>query len=70
VNSFEEVNNWINSQIPNYQKDGVKAYKPNLNKMNLFNDFLGNPDKNFKKIHISGTNGKGSTAHLISSLLQ
>ena len=70
MNSFEEVNNWINSQIPNYQNDGVKAYKPNLNKMNSFNDFLGNPDKNFKKIHISGTNGKGSTAHLISSVLQ
>ena len=70
MNSFKDVINWINSQIPNYQNQGLKSYKPDLNKMKSFNDFLGNPDNNFKKVHIAGTNGKGSTAHLISSVLQ
>ena len=58
------------SQLPIYQRQGEKAYKINLDKMRLFTSFLGNPEKKIKSIHIGGTNGKGSTSHLISSVLQ
>ena len=67
---IKDVINWISSQIPNYQNQGLKSYKPDLNKIKSFNDFLGNPDNNFKKVHIAGTNGKGSTSHMIASILQ
>jgi dihydrofolate synthase/folylpolyglutamate synthase len=53
-----------------FQKVGASAYNPDLSKIQSFSDFLGNPDKSFKSIHVAGTNGKGSTSHIIASILQ
>ena len=52
-----------------YQRQGTSAYKPGLEKMHAFMSYLGNPHKEFSSIHIAGTNGKGSTAHMITSVL-
>ena len=53
-----------------YQRIGKRAYKPNMESMLNLDNYLCKPHKSFKSIHIAGTNGKGSTSHLIASALQ
>ncbi len=53
-----------------YQNIGAAAYKKDLKNILKLSRHLNNPHHNFKSIHIAGTNGKGSTAHMISSVLQ
>lgn len=53
-----------------YQNIGAVAYKKDLKNILKLSKHLNNPYHNFKSIHIAGTNGKGSTAHMISSVLQ
>lgn len=45
-------------QMPNYQTDGIKAYKPGLDNIIRLCEYFGNPQKELKMIHIGGTNGK------------
>ena len=53
-----------------YQQKGKQAYRPDLSRMQAFCSHLNSPEKKIKTIHIAGTNGKGSTAHMIASVLQ
>ena len=53
-----------------YQRLGPPAYRSGLDSIKLLDLYLGYPHKNFKSIHIAGTNGKGSTSHMIASVLQ
>ena len=53
-----------------YQQKGKQAYRPDLSRMGAFCSHLNSPEKKIKTIHIAGTNGKGSTAHMIASVLQ
>tara|TARA_R110002050_G_scaffold157357_1_gene285907 strand:- start:259 stop:1431 length:1173 start_codon:yes stop_codon:yes gene_type:complete len=53
-----------------YQKQGKSAYKVDLDNTILLINHLKNPHKNFKSIHVAGTNGKGSTSHMLASVLQ
>jgi dihydrofolate synthase/folylpolyglutamate synthase len=53
-----------------YQKKGAQAYRPDLSRMEDFCDYLNQPQDRIKTIHVAGTNGKGSTAHMIASVLQ
>lgn len=53
-----------------YQRKGSQAYKPGLENMWALSKHLGCPEQQFSKIHIAGTNGKGSTAHLMTAVLQ
>ena len=57
------------SKLPMYQNVGPSAYKKDLSNIIKLTDHLNNPHKGFKAIHIAGTNGKGSTAHMLSSIL-
>ncbi|WP_185864338.1 bifunctional folylpolyglutamate synthase/dihydrofolate synthase [Blattabacterium cuenoti] len=68
--NYSETIQWILKRIPSYQEIGIKSYKPGLKRINNFCSYLGNPQKYFKSIHIGGTNGKGSTVHMLSSILQ
>jgi dihydrofolate synthase/folylpolyglutamate synthase len=70
MNSFEEVTQWLFTQLPVFQQQGASAYKPGLDKMLTFAKMLGQPHTSFPSIHIAGTNGKGSTSHMIASVLQ
>ena len=58
------------NQLPLYQLQGAIAYKEDLTNTILLTKYLGNPEKNLKFIHVAGTNGKGSTSHLLASVLQ
>lgn len=53
-----------------YQRQGKAAYKANLDNIELLAAHLGNPQNDFKSIHVAGTNGKGSTSHMLASVLQ
>ena len=53
-----------------FQRQGKKAFKKDLKNIKALCKFYGNPEREFKSIHIAGTNGKGSTAHILASLLQ
>ncbi|WP_339886004.1 folylpolyglutamate synthase/dihydrofolate synthase family protein [Polaribacter vadi] len=68
--TYEETLNWMFSQLPMYQKIGKTAFKKDLTNILAFAKELDNPEKKFKSIHVGGTNGKGSTSHMLASILQ
>jgi dihydrofolate synthase/folylpolyglutamate synthase len=68
--NYQETVNWMFNQLPLYQLQGSIAYKEDLTNTLLLSEYLGNPEKNLKFIHVAGTNGKGSTSHLLASVLQ
>ena len=67
---YQEALDWLFVQMPNYQTDGQKAYKPGLENITKLCAFFGNPQEHLKTIHIGGTNGKGSTSNMLASVLQ
>ena len=68
--NYKETINWMFIQLPMYQLQGASAYKKDLTNACLLSNHLGNPEKNLKCIHVAGTNGKGSTSHMLASILQ
>lgn len=58
------------SQLPMYQQQGASAYRKDLTNTLLLSDYLGHPEQDLKLIHVAGTNGKGSTSHMLASILQ
>ncbi|MEO8932766.1 MAG: folylpolyglutamate synthase/dihydrofolate synthase family protein [Xanthomarina sp.] len=68
--TYQDTMNWMFSQLPMYQRQGKSAYKANLNNTLLLAEHLNNPQHQFKSIHVAGTNGKGSTSHMLASILQ
>ncbi|MFA7116496.1 MAG: folylpolyglutamate synthase/dihydrofolate synthase family protein [Bacteroidales bacterium] len=57
------------NQTPSFQVVGGKAYHPGMKCMHDFDDILGHPHKNYRIIHVAGTNGKGSVSHMLASVL-
>ena len=68
--TYQETLNWMFSQLPMYQREGKAAFKKDLTNIFAFSKELEFPEKKFKSIHVGGTNGKGSTSHMIASILQ
>jgi len=68
--NYQETTNWLFNQLPVYQLQGKSAYKEDLTNTILLANHLGNPEKLLKCIHVAGTNGKGSTSHLLASVFQ
>ncbi len=68
--TYQEVLDWMFAQLPMYQRQGQVAFKKDLTNITALCDELGDPQKKFKTIHVGGTNGKGSTSHMIASILQ
>lgn len=67
---YEESLQYLFSRLPMFSRVGAPAYKPGLDTSIALDNMFGNPHRKFKSIHIAGTNGKGSTSHLIASILQ
>ena len=65
--TYEEKIEWLFNQFPSYQKVGKVAYKPGIETMTAFDEALGHPHRRFRSIHIAGTNGKGSTSHMLAA---
>jgi dihydrofolate synthase/folylpolyglutamate synthase len=68
--TYGQTLDFLFSQLPAYTRVGKAAYKANLDNIKLLCEALGNPQHKFRTIHIAGTNGKGSTSHLLASVLQ
>lgn len=67
--NYEQTLEYMMSQLPMYQRLGRPAFKPDLKKSWDLMELLDNPHQQFKSVHIAGTNGKGSTAHYLASML-
>ena len=67
---YEEGLNYLFSKLPMYQRTGSAAYKKDIGNIIKACKILDNPQNKFKSIHIAGTNGKGSTAHMLASIFQ
>jgi dihydrofolate synthase/folylpolyglutamate synthase len=68
--TYQDTLDWMFSQLPMYQRQGKSAFKKDLSNTILLANYLKNPHKHFKSIHVAGTNGKGSTSHMLASILQ
>ena len=68
--TYQETLDWMFLKLPMYQKIGASAHTKDLTNTWAFSNYLNNPEKEFKSIHIAGTNGKGSTSHLLASIFQ
>jgi len=68
--NYQETTNWMFNQLPMYQLQGASAYKKDLTNVNLLVKHLDNPHQKLQFIHVAGTNGKGSTSHMLASILQ
>lgn len=68
--TYKESIDFLFAQLPMFSRVGAAAYKPGLDTSIALDDYFGNPHRRFKSIHVGGTNGKGSTSHMIASILQ
>ncbi len=68
--TYQETLDWMFAQLPMYQQKGIAALKNKLENIQNFSTELGNPERQFKSIHVAGTNGKGSSCHMLASILQ
>ena len=68
--NYQDTVNWMFQQLPMYQNKGNSAFKKDLtNTINLAT-YLNHPEGKFRSVHVAGTNGKGSTSHMLASILQ
>lgn len=68
--TYQATLSWLFSKLPMYQRQGAMAFKKDLNNTLALAKHLDNPHLKFKSIHVAGTNGKGSTSHMLASVLQ
>ncbi|MBP9098120.1 MAG: bifunctional folylpolyglutamate synthase/dihydrofolate synthase, partial [Ferruginibacter sp.] len=65
--NYKETIEYLYRQLPMFSRIGSAAYKKDLHNTIALCNSLGNPETTFKTIHIAGTNGKGSTSHMIAA---
>ena len=68
--SFEQAIEYLYKSRPPFHQVGAAAYKPGLENTLRLMAHVGNPHEQLRAIHVAGTNGKGSTSHLIAAALQ
>lgn len=70
LTSYSEAITYLYTNLPVFQQQGASAYKTDLVNTLELCSALDNPERRFKTIHVAGTNGKGSTSHMMASILQ
>ncbi|MEI6522676.1 MAG: folylpolyglutamate synthase/dihydrofolate synthase family protein [Bacteroidota bacterium] len=70
MKSYAHTLEYLYKQLPMFHRIGKAAYKADLSNTISILDVLNNPQESFKSVHIAGTNGKGSTSHLIASIFK
>ncbi|MBO4892614.1 MAG: bifunctional folylpolyglutamate synthase/dihydrofolate synthase [Prevotella sp.] len=68
--TYQETCNYLFTKTPMFERQGVSGYKEGLENTFVLDEHFGHPHKDFRSIHIAGTNGKGSCAHTIAAILQ
>ncbi len=67
---YDKTLEWLYAQLPMFSRTGAAAYKPGLQTSLDLDSYFGHPHRKFKSIHVGGTNGKGSTSHMLAAILQ
>jgi folylpolyglutamate synthase/dihydropteroate synthase len=67
--NYQETIDYLFNSLPSFQRIGAPAYKSDLTNTLALCAHLGNPDRQFKSVHVAGTNGKGSSSHSIAAIL-
>ncbi|MCX6203588.1 MAG: bifunctional folylpolyglutamate synthase/dihydrofolate synthase [Bacteroidetes bacterium] len=70
MNAYQNTIDYLYSRLPMFSRIGAAAIKNDLHNTQLICEFLGNPEKKIKTIHVAGTNGKGSTSHMLAAIFQ
>lgn len=68
--TYQQTLDYLFAKLPMYQRVGAAAYKADLNNTIAICKALGNPEKKIKCVHVAGTNGKGSSSHMLAAILQ
>lgn len=68
--NYTETLEYLYQRLPVFHQIGAAAYKPGLENSMKMMQRLGNPQNEYKTIHVAGTNGKGSVSHFLSAILQ
>src|SRR5689334_18176369 len=68
--NYQETLSYLYETLPMFSRLGSAAYKNDLDNIFILCEFLGNPQENFKSVHIAGTNGKGSVSHMLAAVYQ
>lgn len=68
--TYQQTIDYLFSKLPMFSRIGAAAFKKDLTNTIKLCDFLDQPQKKFKSIHIAGTNGKGSVSHMLAAILQ
>lgn len=68
--NYQETIEYLFNSTPVFEKVGAKAYKPGLQTTETLDKHFGHPHRQFKSIHVAGTNGKGSCSHTLAAILQ
>jgi dihydrofolate synthase/folylpolyglutamate synthase len=68
--NYAETVDYLFTKLPMYSRIGAAAYRNDLDNTWRLSDFAGNPERRFKSVHIAGTNGKGSTSHMLAAIFQ
>jgi len=68
--NYNDTLQWMYQQLPMYQRQGKTAFKKDLTNIKKLANHLANPENKFQSVHVGGTNGKGSTSHMLASILQ
>lgn len=67
---YQQAIDYLYANLPVFQRVGAAAYKVDLTNTLQLCEVVGNPQLKFKSIHVAGTNGKGSTSHMLASVMQ
>lgn len=70
MNNYNDCISYLYEQLPLFQRKGAAAYKANLDNTHALDELFGHPHRAWKSIHVGGTNGKGSSSHMLASILQ
>ena len=68
--SYQDTIDYLYSRLPMFSRIGAAAIKADLHNTLAICEHLGHPEQKFKTIHVAGTNGKGSTSHMLASIFQ
>jgi len=68
--NYRQTMDYMYEQLPVFHRIRAAAYKPEMGNITELCELMGQPHKQFKSIHIAGTNGKGSVSHMLASILQ
>lgn len=68
--NYTQTLEYLYSRLPMFQRIGSAAYKANLDNTWALMKHLNHPERKFKSVHVAGTNGKGSSSHMLASVLR